>query len=127
MALSTNKSSPEGWQQAQEALRLGYCHGLAEVPLDLRDAFARRKWTGNPSLRQIYATSANRAVSNIACYRSRLEVAEISDRIGGVYVDEDGDLTEASEALILEESAEASNRHISEIESGPDPRQRLFH
>lgn len=117
------RTTPDGYglyRQTQEARELGWQHGLAECPLDLRQAFAQRRWPGSPILRHSYKLSAHHAISALVMKRARLEVAEAADQIGGIMIDQDGNMDGEAEFLLMQEAADASNILSKIIDDGPE-------
>lgn len=70
------------WQQAQEAQRTGREHGLALIPLDLREGCSARRWPGSPELRVIYTRSAEKVILDAAKHRGKDDAMDAADRLG---------------------------------------------
>jgi hypothetical protein len=70
------------WLQAQDAQAIGRRHGLALLPLDLRDGYALRRWPGSPELRVIYIRSAERVILDAAKYRGYTDAMDAASHLG---------------------------------------------
>lgn len=118
----------EPWQQAQDAQELGRRHGLALIPADLREGFSMNRWPGSPQCRLIYRSAAEKVIRHAAHHFAKAEVADVADRIGGIFADTvTGDLTPRSKELLTWEIRCSQAGYLHAIDEGPDPATTRYH